>query len=938
MYIVEPDKYIMHYGTPRHSGRYPYGSGKSPYQHTGDFIAVVDRIKEETGFTTEKEIATALGMSIKEYRQAKSNAKHERNLLDAERARKLYSETGNYSEVGRIMGRNESQIRAMLKDDYKSKNEGSVTTAKTLKEALKTQKYIDIGPGVAEQMGISDYKLKNAVALLKKEGYEVHPLQVDQLTTAEGKKTTISVLTKPDVKTADIYKDLNSVGLVNHYVEQSDGTTKLGLKPITNINSKRIQVCYNEDGGIDKDGVIEIRRGVEDLSLGDSKYAQVRIGVDGTHYLKGMAMYRDDMPDGIDIIFNTNKHRGTPMLGPKDNSVLKPQKDEDNPFGATVRQKEYIGSDGKSHISALNIVNEEGEWDKWSKTLSSQFLSKQDPILAKKQLDISYNSKKAEFDEINSLTNPVVKKHLMEKFADSCDSDAVHLKAAALPRQASKVILPFPDMKENQIYAPNLNNGETVVLIRYPHGGKFEIPTLVVNNKNRSAEKTIKNATDAVGINPKVAARLSGADFDGDTVLVIPVKDAKGREIVKINTQAPLEGLKDFEPKEAYPAVDGMKVMTPRNTQLEMGKISNLITDMTLAGAKEEHLERAVKHSMVVIDAEKHKLNYTKSYSDNNIAELKKIYQGGPQKGAATLISKSKSDLRVPYRKEITNTKEMTDKELADWNAGKKVYRETGETYTKIQKITEPSKMTADEYKRYLKGEPIWRDTGKEITRTIKSTKMAETDDANSLISKVKPTVMEKTYADYANKMKALGNEARRVQRTTEEPARSPAATRAYSTEVESLNAKLNIAMKNKPLERQALIIGTEIANAKIKDNPGMDSDEKRRVKAQAMTAARQRVGKFTNTSDHKSYKIDITDKEWEAIQSGAISKTKLKSILNNTNLDRVKELATPRETRGLSASKLSYARSLLNGNYTQAEVAKMLGVSVSTLNKALRS
>ena len=75
--------------------------------------------------------------------------------------------------------------------------------------------------------------------------------------------------------------------------------------------------------GIEKDGVIELRRGVEDLDLNGNRYAQVRILVDGTHYLKGMAVYSDDMPDGVDVVFNTNKKKGTPALGPKDNTVLK---------------------------------------------------------------------------------------------------------------------------------------------------------------------------------------------------------------------------------------------------------------------------------------------------------------------------------------------------------------------------------------------------------------------------------------------------------------------------------------------------------------------------------------------------------------------------------------------------------------------------------------
>ena len=35
--VEEMKDILMHYGTPRHSGRYPWGSGENPYQRNGDF-------------------------------------------------------------------------------------------------------------------------------------------------------------------------------------------------------------------------------------------------------------------------------------------------------------------------------------------------------------------------------------------------------------------------------------------------------------------------------------------------------------------------------------------------------------------------------------------------------------------------------------------------------------------------------------------------------------------------------------------------------------------------------------------------------------------------------------------------------------------------------------------------------------------------------------
>jgi hypothetical protein len=672
--------------------------------------------------------------------------------------------------------------------------------------------------------------------------------------------------------------------MITDYSEDG-GRTFLGLEPIKSVKSDRVHIRYHEDGGSEKDGVVELRRGVEDLSLGNAKYAQVRVGVDGTHYLKGMAMYSDSIPKGYDIVYNTNKAKGTPK-----EKVFKEMKDDpDNPFGATVRQKHYIDKNGKEQLSPLNIVNEEGDWGKWSKTLSSQMISKQTPALAKKQLGLAFDIKKEEFDEIMSLTNPAVKKKLLDSFADDCDSSAVHLKAAALPRQGAHVILPFPTMKETEVYAPNYRDGERVVLIRYPHGGIFEIPELTVNNKHKEANKTIKNAKDAIGINSKVAERLSGADFDGDTVLVIPNNNRS------IKTSSPLKGLKDFDPKEKYPAYEGMPRISSRTKQMKMGDVSNLITDMTIRKANEDEIARAVRHSMVVIDAEKHNLNYKQSYIDNGIADLKKKYQGSATSGASTLVSRASSQQRVGIRKESI-----------DPETGKKIYTYTGETYTKRTKLKDGT----------IKETPV--------LRTTTSSKMAETDDAFKLSS---GTFMEAVYATHANKLKALANDARKESVSTKYISYSPDAKKAYQPEVDSLKAKLNIALKNAPLERQAQILANSVVAAKKQANPNLEAADIKKIKGQAMAEARSRVGA-------KKHQVEITDREWEAIQSGAISTNTLTQILNNTDLDRIKHLATPRTTVDLSPAKKAKAKVLLDSGYTQAEIADALGISTSAVAK----
>jgi DNA-directed RNA polymerase specialized sigma24 family protein len=896
------DDELMHYGTPRHSGRYPWGSGENPYQSSTGLYGMAKQLKSQG--MSDKEIAESFGMSTREYKSAYSNAKNEVRAANRAEALRLKDKGYSNTAIGKRMGVNESTVRSWMDEDIAERSSISKNTAKALKSAVDDKKYIDIGGGVENQMGISRTALDNAVKMLKDEGYTVHYIQTEQLGT--GHKTSIKVLAPPDTTYSEVWNHKADIEFPGFHSEDKGRTIDKIGKPIS-ISSKRIKINYAEEGGKDKDGVIELRRGVDDISLGKAKYAQVRIAVDGTHYLKGMAMYRDDMPDGVDIIFNTNKAKGTPMLGEKDNSVLKPmKKDQDNPFGATIKgerelilaQRYYTDKNGKRQQSAINIVNEEGDWNAWRKSLSSQMLSKQSPMLAKKQLKLAYDLKQDEFDSIMKLENPVVRQQLLDKFADGCDSASVHLKAAGLPRQASKVILPFPSMKENEVYAPSFRDGEEVVLIRYPHGGTFEIPRLKVNNKVPDAKKTLHNAQDAIGISAKVAERLSGADFDGDTVLVIPTSTAK------IKTSKTLDGLKDFDPQRDYKAYPGMPEVKGSgfNKQQQMGNVSNLITDMTIKGATPDELARAVRHSMVIIDAEKHNLNYKQSAIDNNIAELKKKYQGGSNRGASTIISRASATAYVPVRKEITNTKYMTDDEKKRYSKGEKIYHETGETY-------------------------ISKKTGKEVKRISKSTKMAETSDANTLSSGY---LIETVYSEHANKLKALANKARAESRSTDYIPYSKEAHVKYKDQVDSLNSKLNIALKNRPLERKAQLI----ANAKVKNvyaaNPDMDSDDLKKLKGRCLTEARLQTGA-------SKQQIKIEPKEWEAIQAGAISTNKLKSIVQNSDLDVLKQLAMPREMRGVTPAQESRIKVLESRGYTLAEIADAVGVSTSTINNVLQ-
>lgn len=876
--IIEENDYLMHYGILRRSGRYPWGSGSTQNSRNRQFLDHVESLRSQG--LSETEIARGLGITTTELRAAKAIVKAQKKQADIAQAQRLKEKGYSNVAIGERMGINESSVRALLAPGQAAKADILESTSSMLKDQVAAKGYIDIGSGVENHIGISSTKLSTAVAMLKEEGYTVHYVKVEQLGT--GDFTTIKVLAKPDTPYSEVFRNRDKIDQITEYSDDG-GRTFLGLQKPLSINSDRIGVRYAEDGGSDADGVIYVRPGTKDLSLGGARYAQVRIAVDDTHYLKGMAMYKDDLPKGVDLMFNTNK----PNTGSKLDAFKKMKDDPDNPFGAVVRQ--ITDSSGKVR-SAMNIVNEEGNWESWSKSLSSQMLSKQSPILARTQLAMTLESKKAQFDEIMSLTNPSVRKRLLESFADDVDSSAVHLKAAALPRQGSHVILPVNSLKTTEVYAPNYRNGERVALIRYPHGGTFEIPELTVNNSHAEAKKLLGQAKDAIGINSKVAARLSGADFDGDTVLVIP--NNSGR----VRSSSPLSGLSGFDPQTSYPSYSGMKRMSPRTKQVEMGVVSNLITDMTIRGASASELARAVRHSMVVIDAEKHNLNYKQSAIDNGIAQLKQKYQGSAKAGASTLISRATSEVRVPERKPRSASKGGS----IDRVTGKKMYEETGATYTDGK--------------------------GRTVVRTQKSKKLAETDNAHTLSS---GTTIESIYANHSNQLKTLANTARREAVNSKAAMYSPSARKVYDAEVGSLNAKLNLAQKNRPLERQAQVIANSVVSAKRQADPTMDPADLKKVKAQALAAARARTGA-------KKQAIVITDREWEAIQAGAIRNHKLGEILNNSDLDQVKKLATPKTRVAMTATKLARARSMMTSGYTQAEVADALGVSVTTLKTGL--
>ena len=973
---------LQHYGMPRRSGRYPWGSGENPYQHSGDFLSRVEELRKTPGYSwTDEEgkfgtpgkiykgdtaIAHYMGLSTGQFRAATEIAKEERRSQQVAVAVKLRNEGHSLNAIAERMGfKNDSSVRALLDEDVARRKSLAKQNADFLRDMVNEHGIVEVGKGQERYFNASKEKWDQSLELLRMEGYEIYSRRFEQKTNP-GKHTTFTLLCKPGTEYKDVYsKDLTADDIYfpsSDFVSRDGGDTfdKKYIYP-KSMDSKRLQIRYSEEGGLEKDGVMEIRRGVPDLSLGDAHYAQVRILVDDGYYLKGMAVYADDLPDGIDIRFNTNKPVGTPME--KVLKEIKRNKDgtpKDDPFGSLIKegindpddptktdggQSYYYDENGKKQLSLINKRADEGDWDSWADKLPAQFLAKQRLPLVNKQLQLTEDIKRSEYEGIMEINNPTVKKVMLEKFADSCDKASETLKAAALPRQHYQVILPLTTIKDDEVYAPNYRDGEKVCLVRFPHGGTFEIPYLTVNNRNREGQKVIsKNAADAVGISKKVADQLSGADFDGDTVMVIPTGGS-----VNIAHKEPLDALKDFDPKLEYGGKpEGTyKRMTKAQTQTEMGKVSNLITDMTVLGAPDDEIAQAVKHSMVVIDAEKHGLDYRQSAIDNNYNALKKRWQlhttpdGKESTGAATIISRANAETNIPKRR---------GSGWIDPETGEKKFSESGETYIKSKEnkknntvsIINPyyDKETGDTtyYETIVDkttNEVIYKGTPtrefKETPRTQKATQMSQAKDAHELVSPAKYPV-ENAYADYANTMKSMANTARLEILNTPNLKYSKEAAKKYEAEVTSLDFKLNTSEKNKPLERQAQFVADTMEKEMLERDPDLKDDKKslKKFRAQALNTARIQTGA-------KRVPITITDKEWEAIQNGAISDNKLRRIMNYVDDEELKQRATPHSKNVLSDANISRIRALANNGYTNEQIADLFGISTSTVSRNLK-
>lgn len=908
-----------------------------------DYVSVLK------GQYSEKELADGFGLTIEEFRQENSKCFNDYRLNLYDKALAMKQEGLSTLEIARRLGVPEPTLRYQLKHGINKKAGSTKNIAEILMEVCDRKTIIDVGEG-AELGSLFEHcartKFKTAISICVDNGYGNYVLKCPQMGSEMGNTTKIEVLCVPGISFQEAKKRLADIKPIDD-LEIPLNISNAGIPPITWIDSSRIYVRYADSpiSGKDLDGLIQIRPGLRDLNLGKCRYAQVRIAVDGTHYMKGICVYSLDVPPGYDVIYNSNKKRGSPK-----DKVFKPFNkikgtdliDWDNPFSATIKiesklryvPRYYKDEFGHSHVSPINVIYEAGDWAAWRRNVSAQFLSKQQIPTVKKQLLLTIAARHVDLEILLSLTNPAVKQKLLYDFAEKCDRDAVELKAAPYPGQQYYCLVPFPDLAPDRIYAPNYPDGTIVILIRYPHAGPFEIPTLIVDNSLPRAKWVLENAPDAVGIHPSVAGILSGADFDGDFVVLIPVGNG-----VSIKTMPPLEDLKGYEPKELYATVkdpvtgvcinpktgNKVKIMTDKQTQTEMGLITNLIADMEIMGAPIEHIVMAVRHSMGVIDAHKHELDYVQSYIDNGIAELKTYYQGGPKAGAATLITRAGSRQEVTYKKRARHD---------DPETGEKIFKEKKRTF-------------------------VGRD-GKVREIKKQSTKMYEKEDAFELLSDGQYAI-EIVYGNFANEMKRLANFARKEAMRCPKLVANPSAKKAFAKQLESLNAKLDVAVSNQPRERMAQLYTFCRFLEKINENKfyisqlldeidkdesiperkkkklkrecykdnSLDKEEKDKIIQQYLIAARMRFDAHANL-------ICYTPEEWLAVNSGAVSQTLFERLYRYSNKDELKKLAMPNEEEVPSDYKVEYILRLNAEGFPTFEIADRVGLSVGKVTKII--
>lgn len=225
MIINEED--LLHYGTPRRSGRYPWGSGGNiENQRNPSFLDQVNDLKRKG--MSESDIAQGFGISISELRAKKSIQKNEQRQADIAMAQRLKDKGLSNVAIGERMGKNESTVRSLLAPGAADKADILKSTADMLRAEVDEKGYLDVGIGVenyinvAGRTGVSSTRLSNAVAMLREEGYAYHTVKFTQVGT--GLETTVKVLAPPGTTQRDVFLNRDKIRFIGSFSEDGGRT------------------------------------------------------------------------------------------------------------------------------------------------------------------------------------------------------------------------------------------------------------------------------------------------------------------------------------------------------------------------------------------------------------------------------------------------------------------------------------------------------------------------------------------------------------------------------------------------------------------------------------------------------------------------------------------------------------------------------------------
>ena len=138
-------EHIEHYGTPRHSGRYPWGSGKNP-QRNKNFLTRVEELKKQG--LSDTEIARAFDLSTTNYRARYKIARSEEKMEDMRKYVRMRESGMSIAAIAKETGAPESTIRSYLDPVKASKVDKTTYIANHLADLLVEKPYLDVGEGV----------------------------------------------------------------------------------------------------------------------------------------------------------------------------------------------------------------------------------------------------------------------------------------------------------------------------------------------------------------------------------------------------------------------------------------------------------------------------------------------------------------------------------------------------------------------------------------------------------------------------------------------------------------------------------------------------------------------------------------------------------------------------------------------------------------------